>query len=92
MSHWDETLPNRVLHIQYEEFVRNLEPQLRTILRHIGLDFEPACLEFHKSKRAVRTASSEQVRMPIFTSGIGVWREVEENLSPLKTALNGCVN
>ncbi|MEP3653283.1 MAG: sulfotransferase [Litorimonas sp.] len=92
MSHWDEVLPNRVLHIQYEELVQNLEPQLRIILKHIGVDFETACLEFYKSKRAVRTASSEQVRMPIFTSAIGVWKEVEENLSPLKTALNHGVN
>lgn len=87
MSHWDSILPNRVFHIQYEEFVQDLEVQLRLILDHIGLKFEQACLEFYKSKRAVRTASSEQVRMPIFTSAIGVWNKVEDYLTPLKAAL-----
>jgi len=89
MEHWDEVLPNRVLHIQYENLVQNLEPILRRILEHIGLSFEPACLEFYKNKRAVRTASSEQVRTPIFTNGIGAWRNVAEDLEPLKSALRG---
>jgi len=87
MSHWDRLLPDRVLHIQYEELVQALEPQLRIILSHIGIEFEPSCLEFYKSKRAVRTASSEQVRQPIFTSAMGVWKTVEDNLKPLKSAL-----
>ena len=87
MSHWDRLLPNRILHIQYEDLVQDIEQQLRTILNHIGVAFEPACLNFHTSKRAVRTASSEQVRQPLFTSAIGVWEEVEDCLIPLKRSL-----
>jgi tetratricopeptide (TPR) repeat protein len=87
MSHWDRLLSDRVLHIQYEALVKDLERQLRIILDHIGLAFEPGCLNFHASKRAVRTASSEQVRQPLFTTAIGVWKGVEEYLTPLKVSL-----
>jgi len=87
MSHWDRLLPNRVFHIRYVDLVQDLERQLRAILNHIGVAFEPACLDFHTSKRAVRTASSEQVRQPLFTSAIDVWKEVEDCLIPLKRSL-----
>ena len=87
MDHWDEALPNKVLHIQYEKLVENTEPEIRKILSHIGLDFEETCLRFYDNTRAVRTASSEQVRQPVFTSSIGVWKTVEQDLKPLKESL-----
>jgi len=61
MSHWDRLLPDRLLHVKYEDLVQDLEQELHIILDHIGVAFEPGCLDFHRSKRAVRTASSEQV-------------------------------
>ncbi|MEL7540034.1 MAG: sulfotransferase, partial [Pseudomonadota bacterium] len=87
MDHWHSVLPGRVLTVQYEELVRNPETMIRALLAHIDVAFEPACLAFHKTERAVRTASSEQVRQPINTSGIGAWRKVERHLDPLKSGL-----
>ena len=87
MDHWHSVLPGRVLTVQYEELVRDHETRIRALLDHIGVAFEPACLDFHKTDRAVRTASSEQVRQPINTRGIGAWRNVERQLEPLKSGL-----
>jgi tetratricopeptide (TPR) repeat protein len=87
MDHWDRVLPGRVLHVPYEALVQEPEGQIRRILSHIGVAFEPACLDFHKSGRAVRTASSEQVRRPMNASGIGAWRRAGAHLDPLKAAL-----
>src|SRR6202012_4808437 len=68
MDHWDATLPGKVLHVSYEQLVREPERMIRGMLTHCGLDFEPGCLRFHETDRAVRTASSEQVRQPLYTS------------------------
>lgn len=87
MDHWHAVLPGRVLTVQYEHLIRSLEPKIREILNHVGVAFEPDCLDFHKTARAVRTASSEQVRQPINTRGIGAWRKVEGHLAPLKSSL-----
>ena len=87
MDHWHSVLPGRVLTVQYEELVREPETRIRALLDHIGVAFQPACLDFHKTDRAVRTASSEQVRQPINTRGIGAWRKVERHLDALKAAL-----
>ena len=87
MHHWDAALPGRVLHVQHEDVVDSLESNVRRILEFCGLDFEPACLEFYKNERSVRTASSEQVRQPIFKEGLDQWRNFEPWLSPLKAAL-----
>ncbi len=87
MDHWHSVLPGRVLTVQYETLVRDPEPAIRKVLDYIDVPFEPACLEFHKTSRAVRTASSEQVRQPINTRGIGAWRKVDAHLQPLKDAL-----
>lgn len=92
MSHWDRLLPDRLLHVKYEDLVQDLEQELHIILDHIGVAFEPGCLDFHRSKRAVRTASSEQVRQPLFTSAIGVWKGVEEHLIPLRVSLTETSN
>ena len=87
MDHWDRVLPGAVLRVQYEDVVADTETQIRRVLEYLGLPFEEACLEFHKSKRSVRTASSEQVRQPIFKSGLEQWRNYEPWLDPLKEAL-----
>lgn len=87
MDHWDAVLPGKVLLLQYEQLIRDPELQIRRILEHCSLPFEAACLSFHETKRPVRTASAEQVRQPLYTSGVGYWRHFEENLEPLKRAL-----
>ncbi|GGD07487.1 tetratricopeptide repeat-containing sulfotransferase family protein [Aquisalinus flavus] len=87
MDHWDAVLPGRVFRVQYEALVREPEAVIRAMLDHVGLEFEPACLDFHENSRAVRTASSEQVRRPMYTDSIGLWRQVEEQLQPLRDSL-----
>jgi hypothetical protein len=87
MDHWDVVLPGKVLRVQYEELVREPEAHIRRLLTHCGLDFEPACLNFHTTRRAVRTASAEQVRQPLYSSGVGYWRHFERELEPLRRAL-----
>ncbi|MGB6306481.1 MAG: sulfotransferase, partial [Steroidobacteraceae bacterium] len=91
MDHWDTVLPGKVLQVRYEQLVRDPETQIRRLLSHCGLDFEPACLAFHETKRSVRTASAEQVRQPMYTSGIGHWRHFERELAPLRRALGDCL-
>jgi tetratricopeptide (TPR) repeat protein len=87
MEHWDRVLPGRVLRVQHEDVVDDLEGGVRRILEHCELPFEPACLEFHRTQRSVRTASSEQVRQPIFREGLDQWRHFEPWLAPLREAL-----
>jgi tetratricopeptide (TPR) repeat protein len=87
MEHWDAVLPGRVLRVQHEDVVDDLEGSVRRILDHCGLPFEDACVEFHKSKRSVRTPSSEQVRQPIFRDGLDQWKNYEAWLGPLSDAL-----
>ena len=87
MDHWDRVLPGKVLRVRHEDVLDDLEGQTRRMLDHIGLPFEEACLEFHRTARAVRTASSEQVRRPINRSGQGAWKPYEPWLGDLKTAL-----
>ena len=87
MRHWNAVLPGRVLRVQHEDLVDDLEGNVRRILDYCGLKFEPACVEFHKTERSVRTASSEQVRQPIFREGLDQWRHYERWLGPLREAL-----
>ncbi|MDR3507390.1 MAG: tetratricopeptide repeat protein [Caulobacteraceae bacterium] len=87
MAHFDAVLPGRVHRVIYEEMVRDPEGEVRRLLDYCGLPFEPQCLRFHETDRAVRTASSEQVRRPIFTDGVDHWRGFEPWLGPLKDAL-----
>jgi tetratricopeptide (TPR) repeat protein len=87
MRHWDRVLPGRVLRVQHEDVVADLEGSVRRILDHCGLPFEPACVDFHKTERSVRTPSSEQVRQPIFRDGLEQWKKFEPFLAPLQEAL-----
>ena len=88
MAHWDAVLPEgRILRVQHEDVLEHLEGQVRRILDYCELPFEIACVEFHKTERAVRTASSEQVRQPINRSGQDQWKAFEPFLDPLKNAL-----
>jgi tetratricopeptide (TPR) repeat protein len=87
MRHWDHVLPGRVLRIQHEDVVDDLEGNVRRLLDFCGLEFEPQCIEFHKTERSVRTASSEQVRQPIYREGLDQWRHFEPWLDPLRKAL-----
>jgi tetratricopeptide (TPR) repeat protein len=92
MDHWDAVLPGKVLHVQYEELVRDPETNIRRLLEHCGLPFEPACLSFHETSRAVRTPSAEQVRQPIYTQAVGYWRHFASELEPLRLALGDCLD
>jgi len=87
MAHWDRVLPGKVLRVQYEDVVDDLEAQVRRVLDHCGLPFEEHCISFHETERPVRTPSSEQVRQPIYTSGKEQWRNYEPFLGPLAAAL-----
>ncbi|MGH8254093.1 MAG: sulfotransferase family protein, partial [Steroidobacteraceae bacterium] len=88
MRHWDRVLPGWILRVHHEDVVDDLEGSVHRILDFCGLDFEPQCVEFHKTKRSVRTASSEQVRQPIFREGLEQWKHFEPWLGPLKEALD----
>ncbi len=87
MTHFDEVLPGRVHRVFYEDTVADTETVVRDLLDYCGLEFEPDCLRFFESQRPVRTASSEQVRQPIYREGIEQWQHFEEWLEPLKEAL-----
>ncbi len=87
MKHWHRVLPGKVLDVHYEETVGDFEAQVRRILAHCGLPFEEACLRFHETNRAVRTASSEQVRQPLYTRALGTWRRYEKHLQPWQEEL-----
>jgi tetratricopeptide (TPR) repeat protein len=87
MEHWDAALPGRVLRVHHEDVVDDLERSVRLILDFCELPFEPACVEYHRTERSVRTASSEQVRQPIFREGLDQWRHFEPWLGPLRDTL-----
>jgi tetratricopeptide (TPR) repeat protein len=87
MEHWDAVLPGRVLRVHHEDVVNDLEGSVRRMLEYCELPFEPACLEFHRTERSIRTASSEQVRQPIFRESLEQWRHYEPWLGPLRLAL-----
>ena len=87
MAHVDAVLPGVVHRVIYERMVADPEAEVRRLLDYCGLPFEPGCLKFYENDRAVRTASSEQVRQPIFTDGVDQWRAYEPWLDPLKAAL-----
>jgi tetratricopeptide (TPR) repeat protein len=87
MDHWDEVSPGSILRVHYESVVADLEPQVRRILDYCGLPFEQACLNFYDTDRAVRTASSEQVRQPIYSSGVEQWINFHPYLGALEEVI-----
>ena len=87
MAHFDRVAPGRVQRVFYETLVDDTETEVRALLDYCGLEFEPSCLRFYENSRAVRTASSEQVRRPIFRDGVEQWRNFEPWLALLNTAL-----
>jgi tetratricopeptide (TPR) repeat protein len=89
MRHWDEVLPGRILRIHYEDLIGDLEGSVRRLLGFCALDFEQACVEFHATVRSVTTASSEQVRLPLYRTSLDHWRRFEPWLAPLAQALGG---
>lgn len=88
MEHWDRVLPGFVLRVHHEDVLDDLEGQVRRMLDFCNLEFEPACLAYYKTDRAIQTPSSAQVRKPINRDGVGVWRAIESKLEPLVDALN----
>ncbi len=88
-AHWERVLPGRILRVQHEDVVDDLEANVRRLLDHCGLPFDPRCLYFHNTARSVRTASSELVRLPIFRYGLDQWRNFEPWLGELREVLAG---
>ena len=91
MNHFDQVLPGRIHRVFYERMVTDSEPEIRRLLDYCGVPFEQACLDFHETARAVRTPSSEQVRQPIYSSGVDQWQNYSQFLGPLKHALGELV-
>jgi len=87
MEHWDKVLPGKVLCVKYEDVIADTEREVRRILDYCGLPFEEQCLEFHTTERAIRTASSEQVRQPIYTSAVEQWRNYEAHLGAMRAEI-----
>ena len=87
MAHWNKVLPGFVMLVKHEDVVDDLEGQVRRMLEFCGLEFEPACLEYHRTERSIRTPSSEQVRQPIYRDALDAWKPYEPWLAPLKEAL-----
>lgn len=92
MAHFDAVLPGRIHRVRYEDVVTDLEAEVRKLLEYCGLSFEAQCLRFYENGRVVQTASSEQVRRPIFSEGIDQWRHFEPWLGPLKDSLGDVVD
>ena len=91
MGHWNRVLPGRVLQVSYEDLVEDLGASVRQILAHCGLEFDPACLEFHRSQRPINTPSSEQVRQPLFREGLSQWQHYDPWLDSLREALGDAI-
>jgi hypothetical protein len=87
MAHWHRIVPGRILDLAYEEVVTSLEPATRRLLDYVGLPFEAACLEFHRNPAATMTASSVQVRRPLYDSSLQQWRNYADELKPLRARL-----
>ena len=92
MEHFDRVLPGFVHHVVNERLIDDPEAKVRRMLAYVGVPFEPSCLEFHKTRRAVSTASAEQVRRPINREGVNRWRNYEPWLGPLRAALGDAID
>ena len=91
MKHYDAVLPGRVHRVSYECLVSDFDSEVRKLLEYCGLPFEERCLRFHETRRVVQTASSEQVRRPLFAEGVDQWRNFEPWLGELKQALGDII-
>jgi hypothetical protein len=88
MDHWHKVLPaGTIMDVQYEDVVAGVEGSARKLIDFVGLDWDPACVEFHKSSRPVKTASVAQVRKPVYTASVERWRKYGDGLQPLVDAL-----
>ncbi len=87
MAHWESLFPGDILHVDYEDLVSDQEATSRRLIGHLGLDWDPACLDYHRTERAVRTASSAQVRRPIYAESVNRWRHYARQLAPLAETL-----
>jgi hypothetical protein len=87
MAHWNAVLPGVVHTIHYEELVSNIEKESRRLLEFCNLDWQPQCLEFHRNKEASTTASTVQVRQPVYQSSVGKWQNYEKQLKPISDIL-----
>ena len=87
MEHWRDTLPGFIYDHSYEELVKSEKEQVSKLLQFCGLDWDDACLDFHKTRRKVRTASNAQVRRPIYTDSVQLWKRYEKQLEPLRVAI-----
>ncbi len=88
MDHWDSVLPNKILKVNNEDVIEDLEGQVRRMLEFLELPYEEECISFHETDRSVRTASSEQVRRPINKDGMERWKPYAKNLKPLLNCLD----
>jgi hypothetical protein len=88
MDHWDMVLPNKILRVNNEDVINDLDGQVRRMLDYLELPFEEQCISFHETDRSVRTASSEQVRQPINKKGMGRWKPYAKHLKPLLNNLD----
>jgi len=87
MDYWRDTLPGFVYDQSYEELVRSQQEQVSKLLQHCGLDWNDACLDFHKTRRKIKTASNAQVRRPIYGDSVKLWKRYEKQLEPLRAAI-----
>jgi hypothetical protein len=92
MAHFNDVLPGKIYKVSYERLVNDPEEEVRSLLQFLDLPFEQDCMRFYETNRAVRTPSSEQVRMPIYNKAIGGWRKYEAKLEPLKDALGSVLD
>ena len=87
MSHWNQVLPGYILHFQYEDLIADQENQTRRLLDFCCLEWDASCLSFHQNNRLVKTASATQVRRPLYSSSVGLWKKYENQLQPLISIL-----
>lgn len=92
MKHWHSVMPGQLLDIHYESLVDSPESEIRRLLDHCGLEWSESCLDFHTTKRTVKTASVTQVRKPIYTESVQAWRRYEHHLQPLLEALGDAID
>ena len=87
VEYWNNTLPGFIYDLGYERLVADQEGQIRKLLEYCQLPWDDACLEFHRTRRKVRTASNAQVRRPIYKDSVKLWKRYENQLEPLRAAI-----